>query len=72
MLPGKVERTVFEVRRQHLVARLQAERPRRDIDRCPGVLDEDQIVRIRTYVNTERGTGFREQRVLPAGEKSTG
>ena len=58
MLPGEVERTVFEVGRQHLVARLQAERPRRDIDRSSRVLDEDQIVRIRAYVSTERGARF--------------
>jgi len=56
VLPGQVERAVFEVRGQDLVAGPEPEWPRSDVDAGARVGDEDEVVRIRADISAECGS----------------
>ena len=71
-LPREHARAVLEIRRQHLVARLQVERARGEVHARRRVLDEGQIVRTRADVRAECGAGLGEQRVEAAGDEMDG
>src|SRR5262249_52088691 len=69
MAPGQIERTVFEVRREHFFTRLEPDRPRRDVHAGCGVRDEDEVVRIGADVRSEPGACLVQELLEPTREE---
>jgi hypothetical protein len=69
VLLRQVERAVFEIGGQDLVADRQAERPRGDVHACRRVRDGDEVVRIGADVRTEGRARLREQLAEPSREE---